>query len=85
MPCINHAFLRKLHDAQTYEQKRALVTERLQERRMRQKDKAAVVAARESYTTMYKKYCNDGPADPAICAKWATGTGSTGSTGSKAR
>jgi hypothetical protein len=71
MPCANYDFLKKLRAATTNEEKRVLVSERLKERRSRQRDKAAATAARDSYGAMYKEYCIAGPANPTICAKWS--------------
>mmetsp|Transcript_34500 Transcript_34500/g.111355 ORF Transcript_34500/g.111355 Transcript_34500/m.111355 type:complete len:137 (+) Transcript_34500:43-453(+) len=73
MPCANYDFLKKLRGAATNEEKRILVTERLKERRSRQRDKTAATAARDSYAAMYKEYCSSGPANPTICAKWSAG------------
>ena len=67
MPCANYAFLKKLRAASTAEDKRKLVVGRLAERRMRQKDKAAVVAGREAYLEMYKAFCSSAKADAAVC------------------
>jgi hypothetical protein len=78
MPCTNYAFLKALRAANSDEEKRKLVADRLKERRTRQRDRAASTAARDSYTAMYKEYCASGPAHPTICEKYSQRAKSVG-------
>ena len=70
-PCENFKFLTLLKQAATHDEKKAIVVKRLEARRARRRDKAAVALDRTEYVKMYKLYCTEVMAKvvelPLIC------------------